>query len=71
MLRNKGTGKSGKPFQVTSFESPTLMISKYVFSVEFSLAEGRLAVPLAQTSGNIWIMDNAVRLLVTNCQCLS
>jgi Tol biopolymer transport system component len=51
----------GEPFQVTSFETPTLMIPKYIPSVEFSLTDGRLVLPLAQTSGNIWILDNVDR----------
>jgi hypothetical protein len=48
----------GKPFQVTSLETPALMIPKNIDPVDFSLADGRLVLPLAQTSGNIWILDN-------------
>ncbi|HYK34452.1 winged helix-turn-helix domain-containing protein [Alloacidobacterium sp.] len=48
----------GEPFQVTTFETPTLMIPKHMPSVEFSLTDGRLVLPMAQTSGNIWILDN-------------
>ena len=48
----------GEPFQVTSFETPSLMIPKHIAAVDFSLASGRLMLPLAQTSGNIWILDN-------------
>jgi Tol biopolymer transport system component/DNA-binding winged helix-turn-helix (wHTH) protein len=48
----------GEPFQVTTFETPTLMIPKHIVSIEFSLSEGRLVLPMAQTSGNIWILDN-------------
>jgi Tol biopolymer transport system component/DNA-binding winged helix-turn-helix (wHTH) protein len=51
----------GEPFQVTSLESPTLMIPKQISAVEFSLSDGRLVLPLAQASGNIWILDNVDR----------
>ena len=51
----------GDPFQVTSFESPTLMIPKDIPPVDISLTNRRLALPLAQTSGNIWILDNVDR----------
>lgn len=51
----------GEPFQVTAFETPTLMIPKYILPIEFSLSDGRLVLPMAQTSGNIWILDNVDR----------
>jgi Tol biopolymer transport system component/DNA-binding winged helix-turn-helix (wHTH) protein len=51
----------GEAFQVTSFESPSLMIPKHIAQVDFSLASGRLVLPLAQASGNIWILDNVDR----------
>ena len=47
----------GEPFQVTSFESPALMIPKFIPAVDFSSSASQLALPLAQTSGNIWILD--------------
>jgi dipeptidyl aminopeptidase/acylaminoacyl peptidase len=48
----------GQSFQVTSFETPTLMIPRPIAPVEISLTDRRLSLPLAQSSGNIWIMDN-------------
>ena len=51
----------GEPFQVTSLETPALMIPKDMSTLDFSLADGRLVLPLAQTSGNIWILDNVDR----------
>lgn len=48
----------GQPFQVTSFETPTLMIPRPIPDVDISLTDRRLALPLAQTSGNIWVLDN-------------
>ena len=56
----KGRPK-GEPFQITSFETPALMIPMYIALVDFSLTEGRLMLPLAQTSGNIWTLDNVDR----------
>jgi Tol biopolymer transport system component len=53
--------RQGEPFQVTSFETPTLMIPKDIPPVEISLSERRIALPLAQSSGNIWILDNVDR----------
>jgi len=51
----------GKPFQVTSFESPNLMIPRQIPAVDISVTSDRLVLPLAQTSGNIWILDNVDR----------
>jgi len=51
----------GEPFQVTSFETPTLMIPKNITLVQFSLTDGRLVLPMAQASGNIWTLDNVDR----------
>ena len=51
----------GEPFQVTSWETPTLMIPKDIPAFDISLTDDRLVLPLAQTSGNIWILDNVDR----------
>jgi WD40 repeat protein len=51
----------GEPFQVTSFETPTLMIPKNIAALDVSLTENRLVLPLAQLSGNIWILDDVDR----------
>lgn len=51
----------GEPFQITSYETESLMIPQNKFTVEPSLTVGRLVVPLVQTSGNIWILDNVDR----------
>jgi Tol biopolymer transport system component/DNA-binding winged helix-turn-helix (wHTH) protein len=53
--------KEDEPFQVTSFETSTQMIPKHMPTIEFSLTNDRLVLPMAQTSGNIWILDNADR----------
>jgi Tol biopolymer transport system component/DNA-binding winged helix-turn-helix (wHTH) protein len=51
----------GEPFQVTSFETPTFMVPNNIPAVDPSLINGRLVLPIAQTSGNIWILDNVDR----------
>jgi len=48
----------GEPFRVTAFESPALMIPKYIPHVELSLARNRFVLNLAQVSGGIWVLDN-------------
>jgi len=53
----KGSPQGGS-FQVTSFASPTLMIPREIPAVDISISTDRLVLPLAQTSGNIWILDN-------------
>jgi hypothetical protein len=37
------------------------MIPKGISGVGISFAGGRLVLPLAQTTGNIWILDNVDR----------
>jgi Tol biopolymer transport system component/DNA-binding winged helix-turn-helix (wHTH) protein len=49
---------SGQPFQVTSFSTAAQMIAKTIPTVGLSIAKDRLAVTVAQASGNIWILDN-------------
>jgi Tol biopolymer transport system component len=49
----------GKPFQVTSLNSPDLMIPGYdVGNVEISVSRKNLVTTLAQVSGGIWVLDN-------------
>jgi Tol biopolymer transport system component/DNA-binding winged helix-turn-helix (wHTH) protein len=53
------TGKpQGEPFPVTSFDTPTMRISRGVPETEFALTQDRLFLPLEQSSGSIWILDN-------------
>ena len=51
----------GDPFSVTTFNSPSLMIPKYISAVEISLTQNRLIVNVAQVSGSIWVLDNVDR----------
>jgi Tol biopolymer transport system component len=56
------TGKPvGKPFQVTSLNSPDLMVPSYIGSVEISVSQKSLVTTLSQISGGIWVIDNVDR----------
>ena len=48
----------GMPFQVSAFKSPSLMFPSYIEPADISLAPGKLAVTLQETSGSIWVLDN-------------
>jgi Tol biopolymer transport system component/DNA-binding winged helix-turn-helix (wHTH) protein len=48
----------GKPFQVTAFNKPNLMISQRIEGAELSLTQHQLALLMEQTSGSIWVLDN-------------
>jgi Tol biopolymer transport system component len=51
----------GKAFQVTKFESPSRMILPDVESIDVTLSEHRLAVPILETRGSVWMLDNVDR----------
>jgi len=53
----KGT-PVGKPFQVTAFDKPSLMISPRIEGAELSVTQDRLALLMEETSGSIWVLDN-------------
>lgn len=48
----------GNPFQVTEFDNPALMVPPYIPDVGLSIARGRLAVTVSQSSGSIWVLNN-------------
>jgi len=48
----------GKPFQVTAFDKPSLMISQRIEGAELSVTQDRLALLMEETSGSIWVLDN-------------
>jgi Tol biopolymer transport system component/DNA-binding winged helix-turn-helix (wHTH) protein len=48
----------GDPFQVTSFESPSLMVPTNIPPVELSLTQEKLVLTIAEVSGSIWVLDN-------------
>ena len=47
----------GEPFRVTAFESPGRMINLTV-PAEISVVRNKLAVPITEVSGNIWMLEN-------------
>lgn len=47
----------GTPFQVTEFDNPALMVPIYIPDVGLSIAQGRLAVTVSQSSGSIWLLN--------------
>ncbi|HEX8843577.1 MAG TPA: protein kinase [Pyrinomonadaceae bacterium] len=51
----------GEPFRVTSFESPGQMISPRLGVMEMSLNKNRLALPITDISGSIWMLENVDR----------
>jgi hypothetical protein len=51
----------GEPFQVTDLQSRALMIPRHIPTVEISLTQDRLVVPVAQVAGSIWVLDNVDR----------
>ena len=56
------TGKPiGSAFQVTRFDSQRRQFSTMLGSAELSVSSTRLVLPVMETTGNIWILDNADR----------
>ena len=51
----------GDVFQVTAFHNPALMIPEAIPAVSFSLAQNKLVLTMAQTSGSIWLLDDVGR----------
>ncbi len=51
----------GEPFQVSSFESPRLMIPRWIPPVGLSLTQDKLVLTMAEESGSIWVLDNVDR----------
>ncbi|MDQ3819146.1 MAG: hypothetical protein M3362_15920, partial [Acidobacteriota bacterium] len=49
---------TGEPFRVTNFESPGQMISTKIAFTEMSINKNRLALPITDVSGSIWMLDN-------------
>jgi len=50
-----------EPFRVTAFESPGRMISIRITGAEISVVRNKLAVPITEVSGNIWMLDGVDR----------
>lgn len=48
----------GQAFQVTKFESPRLMIPRWINPVGLSFTQDKLVLTMAEESGSIWVLDN-------------
>jgi Tol biopolymer transport system component/DNA-binding winged helix-turn-helix (wHTH) protein len=48
----------GRPFQVSKFESPRLMIPRWIGPVGLSFTQDKLVLTMAEESGSIWVLDN-------------
>jgi Tol biopolymer transport system component len=48
----------GQPFQVSKFESPRLMIPRWIPPVGLSLTEDKLVLTMAEESGGIWVLND-------------
>jgi Tol biopolymer transport system component len=51
----------GQPFQVSKFESPRLMIPRWIPAVGLSLTQDKLLLTMSEESGSIWLLDNVDR----------
>jgi Tol biopolymer transport system component/DNA-binding winged helix-turn-helix (wHTH) protein len=51
----------GQPFQVSKFESPRLMVPRWIPPVGLSLTQDKLVLTMAEESGSIWVLDNVDR----------
>jgi Tol biopolymer transport system component len=51
----------GEPFRVTNFESPGQMISTKIAFTEMAINKNRLALPITDVSGSIWMLENVDR----------
>jgi len=51
----------GQPFQVSKFESPRLMVPRWIPPVGLSLTQDKLVLTMAEESGGIWLLDNVDR----------
>jgi hypothetical protein len=56
---DSATGRTlGAPIQITSFDSPARTITPHLANGELGLAPGRLALPILEATGSIWMLDN-------------
>jgi dipeptidyl aminopeptidase/acylaminoacyl peptidase len=51
----------GEPFRVTAFDKPSHMMLPVNRQLKWSLSATHLALPVAEVSGNIWILENVDR----------
>jgi hypothetical protein len=50
-----------QPARVSAFESPTQMIMPNIVPMEMALTGDRLILPMMETSGGIWVLENVDR----------
>jgi hypothetical protein len=48
----------GSPIQITAFRSPAHTISPNFGDGELSMTPGRVALPILEASGSVWMLDN-------------
>jgi Tol biopolymer transport system component/DNA-binding winged helix-turn-helix (wHTH) protein len=59
---DSASGKSlDQPTRVTDFESTTQMIMPNIVHLEMSLTSDRIILPMMETSGGIWVLENVDR----------
>jgi Tol biopolymer transport system component len=51
----------GQQFQVSKFESPRLMVPRWIPPVGLSLTQDKLVMTMAEESGSIWVLDDVDR----------
>ncbi len=51
----------GEPFRATAFESPRLMVPDRIQVLGISLTENQFAIPMAEVSGSIWMLEDVDR----------
>jgi len=51
----------GQQFQVSKFESPRLMVPRWIPPVGLSLTHDKLVLTMAEESGSIWVLENVDR----------
>ena len=51
----------GSPIPITAFRSPAHTISPNLGDGELSVAPRRLALPILEASGSVWMLDNVDR----------
>jgi len=56
------TGKGvGEPYRVTSFDSPRQTLATQLTRMQFAITANHLFLPLTETSGEIWMLENIDR----------
>lgn len=51
----------GDPFRVTSFDSPRQTLATQLTRMQFAISADRLFLPLTETSGELWMLENVDR----------